>query len=733
MEDPKANHDSTIQDQYAGMDSRAVEMVFADANRQDERAKMSQQTKAPISTDNNATSEKKATSEKNATSGNTTTSGSNATSGNNTSGADNGALTDLMDLPAPLPLSRGERAMGRTHIALPGAVSIPGNPNDPPRLSVSGNEENGGGQTAITNPVPAQDNGDDGLAVANLVEEGHIHTAVHQSENADSREENDKKIKTYAFLGIIVLMAITIIIIAVSVQKNPSETDEVVMVDNNVSTTKSPTEAPTYSLEGFILSLLPDSTVQALGDPSSPQGLAWDWLLEEDKEILSSLSEDHIKQKFALVTLYYATGGDTWRINDRWLNHSVSECEWYNLPDFSMKASVSSLYPNFLDGYMETPPEGQCNEAGLYEHLWLDANNLKGSLPEELFMMTSLKTLSTIFNSLQGQTSTLFGKMTNLEGLMIAYTKNAGTIPTEFGLLTNMQVMTLADSNHHGTIPSELWSLTNLDTCDLARNRDLRGTIPTSIALVTNLRYFCVEETRISGTIPTEIGQLSRLEWLTGFYNELSGTFPSELGMLSTMLFLIIYNNTLITGTLPTELGKMTAITSLRMWGNQLTGTIPSELGLMTEMSISLSFKDNQFTGTIPTEMGNLLKSRELEFRENQLTGPIPSELGRLSTVEHLTFADNYLSGTIPSELAALSETLHTLTFFGNPLLFGSIPEAACHINGSCVSIPQDACNFFHVNGLRFDCSPEDGLCGCEDCPCEGATTGSNNSSNFTQ
>ena len=77
--------------------------------------------------------------------------------------------------------------------------------------------------------------------------------------------------------------------------------------------------------------LEPITDVDLLLDPTTPQGMAFNFIVNED----GYLSKDPcdattIEQRYGLVTLYYATGGDTWTQNDGWLGFS-HECNWFGV------------------------------------------------------------------------------------------------------------------------------------------------------------------------------------------------------------------------------------------------------------------------------------------------------------------------------------------------------------------------------------------------------------------
>ncbi|CAB9512862.1 Leucine Rich Repeat [Seminavis robusta] len=546
-----------------------------------------------------------------------------------------------------------------------------------------------------------------GLAVAQMVSDDPEELQNAAEFDADTsrrqKEKSRKQFMTKILLSIIAFIAILMILITILIPGK--ESAEATSPPKSANPSSMPSQMPT-TFEGYLMSLLPEHSELAIDKiPDSPQSKAWQWLLKDSS--LPNHSKARIKQQFALATLYFATGGDSWNNNDNWLDHGIHECNWYNNPQISLKSTISHFYPGFLAGYMEPSPLGHCDKDGMYQHLWLDQNNLVGSLPQEFYLLTTLESFSLGFNSLQGQISTLVGELTALGGLFLS--TDGGTIPTEIGSLSNLEIFNLWNCNLQGTIPTELWQLTKLDTLSISHNYELQGTIPTVIGALSALRWLVIDQCDLFGTIPTQIGLLQNLEWLTAAGNrQLSGTLPSELGQLSNILVTTIFDNSLV-GTLPSELGMMTTLNGISLWGNLLVGQVPSELGLLTQMTISLNFHSNSFSGTIPTELGLLSLLHELEFQGNKFTGRIPSEFGQLSSIGHLTFANNSLSGQLPTELAALQTTLHTLTLEGNLFLSGTIPEEICILNGTCISSGMDTCN--PVQGLFFECS--DLLCGC--------------------
>ncbi|CAB9518889.1 Leucine Rich Repeat [Seminavis robusta] len=631
-----------------------------------------------------------------------------------------GAGADLLD-PQALPrtsLTRDEE-VARRITSTPGAYSVAPGFELPTTAAtygmlaghpVAGIETN----SSLPSEVVAQERslGNSGLAVANPVDET-FHQDLPQAQEFETqestRDSTDKKCKPPLPLGAIALVAVMIIIVAIMV---PRKKDDGVAPMTAVPTS-TPSAAPPMSLDGTIKALLEEETLVALADPGSPQFRAFEWLLEDPN--LPSYLDAHLRQKFALVSLYYATSGDTWKDNTSWLDHSIDECEWYNAPDFAQKALMDSLYHGHMSGFPPStePPPPRCNEDGLYQHLWLDKNTLVGNLPEELYMLTSLQTLSLGYNQLEGSLGSRIGQLADLEGLAI-YDQPPGGIPSEIGLLSKLRGLLLANSNHQGPLPSELWQLTNLEHFVLFDHQQMQGTISTEVGMLSKLKWFAIDISDVSGTIPTELGQIETLEWILLGRNMLSGSIPSELGFYTSKQHIFLDGNDLV-GTIPSELGLLTSLFRLSFWDNHITGTVPSELCLLKNLDLALDLGVNLLTGIMPTELGLLTDLHDLLLDHNQLSGQIPSEFGELASLRITNLANNSLSGSVPVELSSLQQTLHSLLLDGNPMMTGTIPEPLCHLNGTCVIPAGFAHSCAGRMGVFFGCT--DLLCGC-DCSC---------------
>ena len=379
-----------------------------------------------------------------------------------------------------------------------------------------------------------------------------------------------------------------------------------------------------------LVSSLPSYTQQALENPASPQKRALHWLTSDPA--LMSYSIPQMIQRFALKTFYYATNGgsdeesagseqQSWLETGGWrqigsdggqqpLQH---ECQWYSTHE---------------DNTIEPP----CNEQGVYTVLSLRRNNLQGSLPAELSLLTSLQIVDLELNSIESNLPSELGLLTNLKTFVVRANDVTGGIPSELGVLSNTLVNLQLDTNAlTGFIPEELSLLTNLVNLTMDDNQ-LTGSIPTQLGALTNLENFLLHDTQITGRIPTEIGQWRMLKSLSLRDTLLTETLPTELGELTNLERLWAYDCDL-TGTLPSELGLVTRLTMLSISRNRITGSLPTELGLLTQL-VNLWLYDNSFGGTIPSELGRLTNMELLPLRNNDITGEVPAEICAISTLE---------------------------------------------------------------------------------------------------
>tara|TARA_B110001450_G_C17309049_1_gene354693 strand:+ start:182 stop:496 length:315 start_codon:yes stop_codon:yes gene_type:complete len=74
-----------------------------------------------------------------------------------------------------------------------------------------------------------------------------------------------------------------------------------------------------------ILETVTDSSI--LEDPTTPQGIAFEWIMDNDLAQVDPNSYLIVKQRYALAVFYHSTNGDDWLNADGWLSDS-NECSW---------------------------------------------------------------------------------------------------------------------------------------------------------------------------------------------------------------------------------------------------------------------------------------------------------------------------------------------------------------------------------------------------------------------
>nr|XP_017218136.1 PREDICTED: probable leucine-rich repeat receptor-like protein kinase At1g35710 isoform X2 [Daucus carota subsp. sativus] len=225
----------------------------------------------------------------------------------------------------------------------------------------------------------------------------------------------------------------------------------------------------------------------------------------------------------------------------------------------------------------------------------LSSCGLKGSIPDQIGMLSKLEYLSLYNNSLTGKLPPSLGNLTQLHVIDVAFNHLSGLVPSTLGGLTNLVSLYLYMNNLTGFIPSELGNLTNLANLYLSDN-NLRGPIPV-LENCNNLRYIELSHNFLSGNIPLELGSLGKLYSLALGKNNLTGAVPAALGYLFQLNYLNLSSNQL-NGSIPVSVFKTCrrSLEYLDLSGNLLSGRIPEEIGRCSSLR-SVSLGRNNLTG----------------------------------------------------------------------------------------------------------------------------------------
>jgi hypothetical protein len=181
-------------------------------------------------------------------------------------------------------------------------------------------------------------------------------------------------------------------------------------------------------------------------------------------------------EREALLALYNSTDGQNWTNKNGWDGEEViDECDWDGITCQDSTVTWLYLNDNQLTG---TLPPALGNLAGLTV-LDLSQNQLSGSIPPEIGNLTDLEELALGNNLLDGSIPPEIGNLTGLDHIYLQENQLTGPIPSEIGKLTSLQDLKLGNNELSGSIPAGVGNLENLILLDLRVNQ-LTGNIPAS-------------------------------------------------------------------------------------------------------------------------------------------------------------------------------------------------------------------------------------------------------------
>jgi len=260
-------------------------------------------------------------------------------------------------------------------------------------------------------------------------------TSTHTASRRNSNN-NDNQNRLCVVIGLVLALfaLLTVMVFLVLVFMVPGAIPCATSTKRNSGQDNSANSVIYRSNQVHMEGLLPVSTVSVLqNDPTSPQALAMEWLVRDpnysridNTTTTIIIMNNRLVQRFVLATLYYSTDGmNSWTHQDRWLDYETHECEWYHRAS-STSFTLSLEQTNSYEYYKDTMVH--CDNDGMLRHLWMVKNNLRGSLPAELFLLSSLQSIS----------------MEKNPGL-------TAQIPSQLGLLSDLAVLFLDNNNHTGS------------------------------------------------------------------------------------------------------------------------------------------------------------------------------------------------------------------------------------------------------------------------------------------
>lgn len=337
-----------------------------------------------------------------------------------------------------------------------------------------------------------------------------------------------------------------------------------------------------------------------------PQNVALLMLATNDTSQSSDLT---LLNRYVLSVLYLAMGGINWSHNNGWFElDGACTCCYFGVTCDGHNVVGIDLQNNNLDGSIPS-------ELGLLTTLMIlnlaRNNGISGKLPTDLGHLTSLVHLSLVHNSLTGPIPPQFGQLTALQSLDVAFNYLSSAMPSELGILTELETFRIYSNSLSGRIPLELGNLTKLKRFDIGQNK-LKHNGPLPIWHVSTLRQLDAQNCGITGSLPkVQLGHMTSLTELYMGFNSITGSIPSELFQLTALRILSLPVNQL-QGTLPNDMAKCSSLTEVQLSINSLTGTIPNDMNL--SHLVKLDLKSNNLSGSISDDLCRLRMSGSLSF-----------------------------------------------------------------------------------------------------------------------
>jgi len=203
-----------------------------------------------------------------------------------------------------------------------------------------------------------------------------------------------------------------------TISTNPTISPNVVKTFQKLD--NPPSSAPTTQRENSIVKLLLQVSGKSalLDDETSPQHLALNWILFDDREAISPPTNDDemymLLQRFALAALYFSTNKEKgWKKQNSFVDKSKNICDWR-----SDEADSNGFYRGV----------SLCDDDGRATMINLTGNDLRGSIPWEMGYLTELRVISLSSNQITGTVPQTFMELKKLDKLRLQINSLEGNL-----------------------------------------------------------------------------------------------------------------------------------------------------------------------------------------------------------------------------------------------------------------------------------------------------------------
>ncbi|RDX65298.1 putative inactive leucine-rich repeat receptor kinase XIAO, partial [Mucuna pruriens] len=260
-------------------------------------------------------------------------------------------------------------------------------------------------------------------------------------------------------------------------------------------------------------------------------------------------------------------------------------------------------------------------------------NKFSGELPSCLKMPSYYLFLQG--NSLSGTINEAFinSSGNDLQAIDLSDNKFRGTIPESIYGLKSLRFLLLAGNHLHGQLSSKLCQLQKVDILDLSRN-NFTGSIPSCLNNSFGKELFSSDYVPGFRLTPFKaIPDFTAVQLVTkGFSRSYQGV------TLEYMSGLDLSCNQL-TGEIPQQIGDLYALHALNLSHNHLSGPIPESFQKLESIE-SLDLSNNNLSGQIPLQLQDLHSLAVFNVSYNNLSGKAP-HMGQFGTFDESSYKGN--------------------------------------------------------------------------------------------
>ena len=231
---------------------------------------------------------------------------------------------------------------------------------------------------------------------------------------------------------------------------------------------------------------------------------------------------DYMAKEKAALMAFYNANKDHWQNHENWGSDGQVSSAWEGV---SMDPTGTHVKGLFVRGAIGKIPKEIGNLTELEDFsIWTSQEisygmpkSAFGPLPKEFGKLKKLKSIVMYDYPLTGKLPEELFSLPNLETLSITRTKfmDKAALPSSIGNLTSLTYLQLNDINLSGSLPAELGNLSNLTWLNLGIN-GFTGTVPPSYSGLVNLENFDLTYNKLSGTLPASLAKIKRFPLIWG-------------------------------------------------------------------------------------------------------------------------------------------------------------------------------------------------------------------------